>query len=540
MRSFKIKWMAIVLVFLMTAALFAACGTQDGSEPAGTSGGAQLSSEAGGSTGAAEEALIEFSVSYFDNPTYPFNPDWMPIVEAQKACNVKMDVQAYPMADYNNKITVALSTGSAPDVLMYIDAGKNPFVAFGLNGALVAVNKYEKLAPNFFGLIDKFGLREDLKNSTASDGNLYYMPRIADKPIYNAGPLIRTDLLEEYGLKAPATYDELHDVLKIFKGKNPSSYPLTIYQEPYFLFDFSMPSFGISMGKDSDSGSYVLSYDKDRKEYFAAATSDRFKEYLKYFSGLYSEGLIDPEMINPSDKWTSKLATGKSMVTYGWYDQIGGIVANKSTDKMSFDMLPPLKGPYGAYTLSAKCLNQGLAITATAAKRPDFEKLVQRLDKLFYSPDMIQLFGQGKEGVTFDLVNGKVKYKDEYVNDPNGLFKALQIKFGIGSSNTQLVWIKSNELLKKDEHYTEINNLVDQMDHAIPSAPPIPKFDGDQTEEIGLLIAPLSDLFEVWTNAFITGQKSLDKDWDRYVAEAKSKNIDKLVDLYNQALKKNQ
>ena len=540
MRNFKVKALAMAMALLMTALLFTSCGAQNASQPSDVSGGSQSSSGAGADAQTTAEKPIEFSMSYYDNPTYPFNPDWLPLVEAQKLCNAKINVQAYPMSDYKNKITVALNTGSAPDLLLNIDASINPYASYGLNGALVAINKYESVMTNFKGLIEQFELQEDIKDCKASDGNLYFMPRIADKPIYNAGLLIRTDLLEEYGLKAPTTFEELYDVLKVFKAKNPSSYPLTIYQRPYYLFDFSMPPFGVSLGEDSDSGSYVLSYDREKNEYFTAAVSDRFKEYLKYFSRLYSEGLIDPELINPSDKWTSKLATGKSMASYGWYDQIGGIITNRSTEKMSFDMLPPLKGPYGAHTLSAKRLNAGGAISGTAAKRPDFERLVQTIDKFFYSPEMVKLFSQGKEGASFDLVDGKVQYKDKYVNDPNGLFKALQINFGLGTVNTQMVWIKSDELLKKDTHYTEINNAVDQMEDGIPPKPPLPKFTDAEAEEVGLLLAPLSDMFEVWTNSFITGLKSVDKDWDEYVAEAKSKNIDKLAELYNEVLKRNQ
>ena len=52
--------------------------------------------------------------------------------------------------------------------------------------------------------------------------------------------------------------------------------------------------------------------------------------------------------------------------------------------------------------------------------------------------------------------------------------------------------------------------------------------------------APLADMFEVWTTAFITGDKSIDDDWDAYVAEAKSKGIDELLKLYNDVLKAGQ
>ena len=37
---------------------------------------------------------------------------------------------------------------------------------------------------------------------------------------------------------------------------------------------------------------------------------------------------------------------------------------------------------------------------------------------------------------------------------------------------------------------------------------------------------PLGDTFEVWADAFITGKKSTDTDWDAYVAEMKNLSID--------------
>ena len=45
--------------------------------------------------------------------------------------------------------------------------------------------------------------------------------------------------------------------------------------------------------------------------------------------------------------------------------------------------------------------------------------------------------------------------------------------------------------------------------------------------------APLGDTFEVWADAFITGKKSTDTDWDAYVAEMKNLSIDQYLQMYN-------
>lgn len=537
MNRFAVKLLALILTLILSVSLLAGCAGSDGADKqqAGTSSGS-----AGNTEGAKTEAPIEFTMTYADNPTFPFNQDWLSVKEAQKFVNAKISFEVIPYNDYQDKITLELNSGSAPDVVSYISAGGPPYSTFGLNGALVALNKYEKQTPNFQAQVAKYNLGEEIKKCYLADGNLYYLPSLYSSAFYDGGPLIRVDLLEKYGLKAPTTYEELYDVLKTFKKNEPSSYPLTSLVAARVLYRFTMPSFGISVGENSSSNSYVLSYDYDKKEYFAGAISDKFKEYLRYFSRLYAEGLLDPEFVtNPNDVWASKMSTGKSSVTWAYYDQIGGLLGNSSVQGMKLDMLPPLKGPGGAYTQPKNVTGVGITFPATTAKRADFEKLVQTVDKLFFSPEMAQLFGQGVEGVTFDTVDGKIKYKDEYVNSPDGLYKSLQIKHGIGTDELQLVWDLPTEMLKYDENYAKINNTVAEM-KGIPTIPPIPKFDADQIDEVGLLKAPLADMFEIWTNNFITGKKNIDKDWDAYVAEAKSKGIDKYLELYNQVLKKGQ
>ena len=47
------------------------------------------------------------------------------------------------------------------------------------------------------------------------------------------------------------------------------------------------------------------------------------------------------------------------------------------------------------------------------------------------------------------------------------------------------------------------------------------------------LRTPLVDTFEVWADAFITGKKSTDTDWDAYVAEMKNLSIDQYLQMYN-------
>lgn len=113
------------------------------------------------------------------------------------------------------------------------------------------------------------------------------MPSLTDKPFYDGGLILREDYLESKGLEAPKTFDDLYEILKAYKADYPDSYPLTILAGPRVLFRMTMPSFGISVGKNSADGSYVLSYDYDNKDFFAGAIDDKCKEYFAFLNKLY-------------------------------------------------------------------------------------------------------------------------------------------------------------------------------------------------------------------------------------------------------------
>ena len=87
-------------------------------------------------------------------------------------------------------------------------------------------------------------------------------------------------------------------------------------------------------------------------------------------------------------------------------------------------------------------------------------------------------------------------------------------------------------MTKYDENYAQINATVESMGDVIQGIPPTPMFDDLTSEEAGLLQTPLADTWERWTNEFLTGSKSLDTDWDTYVAEMQSKGIDQFCELY--------
>lgn len=528
MRIHLKKLLCGSMALAMALTVLSGCGSTGASGSTGAGG-------SGTASAAGEGDPIEITLSYSDNATLPFKEDWLTIQEVQKRTNSKLKFEVIPIADYATKVSLMLNTGeNVPDVILY-QGTKGENASLALNGAIVPISDYSEWTPNFNAWVEKFGMEKDLDDLRLKDGKYYYMPSLFDVPFYDGGLILRQDFLEANDLEAPATYDDLYNILKLYKEQNPDSYPLTILSGPRVLYRMTMPAWGISLGKNSSSGSYVLSWDYDKQEYFAGATSEQFKEYLQFFAKLYAEGLLDPEMADPidGDKWTQKMASGAAMATYAYYDQIGGVEASSTIDGFKLQMYPALAGPAGAHHQPKSRTGAGIMFPAKTAEREDFEQVVRTIDEIFFSEENAKLWCLGVEGVTYtEDENGNIVYSDEITSSPDGIYKTMQVKYGCGSDVTQMVWVNKREMTKYDENYAQINATVESMGDVIQGIPPTPMFDDLTSEEAGLLQTPLADTWERWTNEFLTGSKSLDTDWDTYVAEMQSKGIDQFCELY--------
>ncbi len=478
---------------------------------------------------------VEFSLYYSDNATLPFKQDWLTVTEVQKRVNADVEFEIIPIADYQTKVSLALNTGTnAPDVILY-QSTKGENAALALNGALVPISDYAAWTPNFNARVKEFGLEDDVALLNLKDGKRYFLPALFDVPFYDGGLILREDLLKKYNLNAPTTFDELYNVLKVFKQNSPSSYPLTILAGPRVLYRMTMPSWGISLGKNGASGTNTLSWDYEAKRYFAGAISEEYKSYVSFFHKLYAEGLLDPEMAEPidGDRWSQKLATGASMATYAYYDQIGGVTATSNIPGFKLEMYPALAGPAGAHHQPKSKTGSGILFPYKTSKRPDFEQVVRTVDEMFFSTENAKLWCLGVEGVTYTMKDGKVVFVPEILNSSEGIYKSLQVKYGCGSDVTQMVWINAREMTKYDANYARINKEVEAIGNVIQAIPPNAKFDDRQAEDAGTLQTPLSDAFERWNSAFLTGSKDITRDWDAYVKEMKTLGIEKFTALYN-------
>jgi putative aldouronate transport system substrate-binding protein len=483
---------------------------------------------------AAANAPLQISIYYSDNSTLPFRNDWLTVRKLEELYNVKIDWEIIPMGEYATKVSLALNSGDTPDVMLYVSpTGGGEVAAAALNGAIAPISDYSQWTPEWNARVQEYGMQEDINRLKLQDGKLYFLPSLTDKPFYDGGILLREDVIEKYGFGVPKTYDDLYKLLKAYKADNPRSYPWTIYYGTRVQHRMLQPSWGISVGRNGPSGR-VLSWDYAKNEFFAGAISEQYREYTRFWHKLYVEGLLDPEMAEPiqDSAWYRKLGNGEAIGSIGWYDQIGGIVTPSEIPGIKYNMYAPLQGPAGAYGEPKNRTGSGIAFPIATSKRADFERVVRTVDAMFFSNEAAKLWCLGVEGETYTVQNGQVKFIDSIANSPDGIYKHMQLQYGAGSATTQMIWINAQEMTKYDANYAAINAQVAAM-NALQTRPPEPRFDDRTAEQVTSLMGVLWDTFAVWDDAFITGAKSIETDWNAYVAEMRQKGIDEYLQLYN-------
>ena len=481
----------------------------------------------------SETAPLEISMYYSDNSTLPFREDWPVLLAIQEKYNVKLNVAPIPIADYTTKVGLALSTGqNAPDVIVGSSTG-GANASLALNGAIVPLSDYAEWTPHFNARVAEFGMENEVNSLSLSDGKRYYLPALYDKPFYDGGLILREDFLLAKGLDAPKTYDDLYEILKAYKAEYPDAFPLTTIVAPRVLYRMTMPSFGVSVGLNAATGTGTLSWDYDNMEYFAGAVSAQYKNFVTFFNKLHAEGLLDPEMTQDATSTSQKLATGKAMATYGYYDQMGGWSQGSEIEGFRLQMYPPLEGTAGAHHQPKNRTAGGLLFPIGTAQRPDFEQVVRKIDEIFFSEEAATMWCIGIEGDSYTMDGDTIVYSDTIKSAEEGIYKYMQNAYGAGCDGLQLVWYNAREMTKYDENYASINAAVAAMEDAIQYIPPTPSFDDMTAEDAALLQTTLLDTFEVWNDSFLTGKKSIENDWDAYVEEMNSKGMEEFLKIYN-------
>ena len=290
--------LALVLVMTATASFAIYDIPEPYDMPIVTDGSVKLSVYMAMETG-SEKAMV----------TYDTHPA---IVKWEEATGIDFTFVHPVQNDDGTYFNTTIASGQLPDI--WATGNWNNYYAGGVEGA-IADGVLEDLNP-YIERLGYYYLTEAHKNWDAkaeknfmTDGGMYRFGAASQRvPVLgqqHTGMVVRSDVLDELGLDAPETIDQVHDMLVAFKDYG-FEVPLALENlssSYYYNGDYLASWLGITTNR------FML--DEEGKTVTYAYLEPAYKDYLAMLNQWYTEGLIDVDILGRTH------ADAKAMVTSG-------------------------------------------------------------------------------------------------------------------------------------------------------------------------------------------------------------------------------
>ena len=526
---------------LVGALALAACSGGDGGETSAEGEGAELEcsteSVADEQWKAAEPR--EFSLLWTDWADYPITDTWEIFDEIEKRTNVKLKLTNIPFSDHEEKRSLLISAGDAPQIIPLIYTGEEQ--QFAASGAVVPLSDYADYMPNFKKYTEEWDLVDMVDDLRQEDGKYYMTPGLQEVSVPVFTLIIRKDVFDEVGAPAPETWADLEEGLALIKAKYPDSQPLADGFEAWSMINYAAHAFGTVGGWGFGDGAW---WDEDKGEFVYAATTDGYKDMVTYFRGLYDAGLLDGESFTASNDGggtvTEKFAAEKVFAASGgsWTVQEFGTALDAAgiTDYELVQIAPP-GGPAGDIVEPRNFWN-GFMLTADAAKDENFCDLLHFTDWLYYNPEARELIQWGVEGKHFTKDGGTYTLEPDFTLktlnlNPSG---TIDIKKDLGYANDVFAGSTESRELKESYNVPAFVQYIDDVQSKRTPRDPFPPhpLDEAELEQSSLLGTPLKDTVDTGTLEFILGQRDL-SEWDSFVSQLEGQGLQNYMDLINGA-----
>lgn len=456
------------------------------------------------------------------------------VKEVARRTNVTLMFQEASAADAVTVFNLMINSGDYTDIVRpgAIEYPGGPDKAIE-DGVYLRLNELiEKCAPNYAA---RRTVTKDVARQTITDaGNIWSIYTLNDPAEYPwNGLALRGDILKKKGIDLPVTLKDWETALQAFVDEG-IKYPL--------LFDVT----GVSLNSEFLSAYQVGKefYQKNGKVYYGYIQPE-FKDYLALMNDWYKKGYIDREFVSHGvtfaifggDAFTFTMNGEAGAGLFPWGYTANAKAVDGTAKVEGFD-LAAVSAPvqnvgdtiHFRYTSrEAKVPN---ALT-TACKNPEIA--ISLLD-YFYTDEGALLINYGIENVSFTMVDGKPRYTDLVLKNPDGFSpRSVAMNFswddGIGMSEFKRLWqaYQGTAAEAALDAYNIWNK--DSNDYMLP---PITKT-AEEGQEYSATYGDIQTYANETIPLFIMGTKPL-SEFDAFVAQIKSMNIDRCIEIQQAAL----
>jgi putative aldouronate transport system substrate-binding protein len=492
-------------------------------------------------TGGLKVPIVDKTVSFsmISNNGAHFSPGWAVISETLKKLNLDIKVTEVDEASYPDKINIMIASDTLPDVIWSI-GNYSKIDRLGSAKLLLPIDTYFDVMPNLRNYLSKHP--EVKTDITAIDGHVYslfqegyYSPYgVSDEWNY------RVEVFDQYKVDPKFnTFDDFYAGLKKIRDAKPDAYPWINRWGIGHVIDFLKDGFG--------TGNDLIYYDKAKDEWRFPGGEANFREMLRYVNKLYKDKLLHPEFI--------------TMDSTPYYDivlkspYIGGAVFNEASSWPTWlngqdkdypgitlcEMQPPVSNLPGAVRgirQSGVIITEG-AGHAISAKAKNPEVIAKWIDYL--CSDEGKFWAHfGVEGKTFKWADYEgQKVPVAMVHDQSDMYTdyVIHIQWGTGFGDAGFQVLSPSYKLQPP--FVSQRTVVAQETYvkngwALLRDPRV-NFTDFELEYVINKAAELQKYVDENMAKFAIGEKSLDKDWDAYVADLKKMGVDDLVGMYMKA-----
>ncbi len=462
--------------------------------------------------------------------------------------NVEANWQPIPRADLGTRRQLIVASGDYPDAAYGLEFGQADIVRYGTDGVFVPLQEYiDRSAPN---LARNLAARPDVRQAiTAPNGNIYNMPKVNDcyHCMFQHKMWVHADWLEAVGLDAPTTVEEFYEMLVAFATEDPngngeadeialSGAELggwnTQVIGPYLMSPFVYTS------------SHGARLYMDDGQVASAATTEGWREGLRFLNRLFEEGLLDEGALVQDRAQLIQLGENPGVpilgaVPAGYWSQFTehGGASGRYTEYVE---LPPLEGPAGVRQASftPQAPTGGFQVFA-GAENP--ELLVKWAD-IIYDEEHRRTAWFGEEGVGW----AEAGPEDQNAFGDQAAYKLLDVD---GLSNYRFGWLgpfwATSDIRNSEAVNLEADSMFDNVGYALTvvtkrsyepygaqekELSPVIMTPEDATEAANLTTT-IQEYINEMAARFVVGRSDLDSDWSSYLAEFDDLGLERLIEI---------
>lgn len=359
-------------------------------------------------TSAAQKNISILSITFTGTPIKADDPS---VKALEKLTGYKIKLEWILNSSYEDQLNTRMASGNLP-ALVAITGKTSSVISNARAGAFWDITKYYKNYPNLAQA------NQDIMNNISIDGKYYGIYRV--RPLGRNGISYRKDWLTNVGLSEPKTMDELYNVMKAFRQKDPDKNgKLDTYGMTWCKFFGPLDQIATAFGAPNK---FTITSSGTLTPAFA---TPEYMDSMKWMKKLYYEGLVNKDYAAmETSNWTKDFQNGKSGVhidvtDQAWRYQKAFIEQFKMpSDIVWVEGMPA--GPKGKRVFATSGNAGFVAISKAGAPTEQAMKDALAFLDMTNSKEGQNILNWGVEGINYDLNDkGEATRRPFPTGDPN-------------------------------------------------------------------------------------------------------------------------